>query len=142
MRHIKTVTSIQSVQDWEPNFNIRKAGLEREHFPVPLGYEARSMYIFHKAVSELEATWLGLGKKDSGGRNGKEITPFPPPKRMSTPSGESQEERFRLLTDCITVGPTTLLSVPLPPGLRHCSPGSWLIGKQGTHCASTSSNTQ
>lgn len=45
-------------------------------------------------------------KKDSGGRNGKEITPFPPPKRMSAPPGESQEERFRLLTDCITVGPT------------------------------------
>lgn len=31
-------------------------------------------------------------KKDSGGRNGKEITPFPPPKRMSAPPGESQED--------------------------------------------------
>lgn len=67
MRHIKTVTSIQSVQDWEPNFNIRKAGLETEHFPVPLGYEGRSTYTFHKIVSELEATWLGLEKMTQEG---------------------------------------------------------------------------
>ena len=71
MRHIKTVTSVQSVQDWEPNFNIRKAELEREHFPVPLGYEARSTYIFHKAVSELEAAWLGLEKRTQEEEKGR-----------------------------------------------------------------------
>lgn len=67
MRHIKTVTSVHSVSDWEPNLNIRKAGLEREHSPVLPGYEARSAYIFQKAVSESEATWLGLEKRTQEG---------------------------------------------------------------------------
>lgn len=60
---------------------------------MPLRYELRSMYIFHKAVSEPEATWLGLEKTTQEGCN-------PVPSSL----GESQGKRIRLQTDCIIVG--------------------------------------
>lgn len=83
------------------------------------------MYLFQKVVTELRVIWLGLEKKDSGGRNGKEITLFPPPKRMSTPTEENQGKRISLKIDCVIVGPThptALCLFPLDPGIAPQAP--------------------
>lgn len=63
MRHIKTVSSSKSFENEKENFSTKISELKGGTFPVPLGYEARNLYIFPKGDSEPEATWLRLEKK-------------------------------------------------------------------------------